>query len=93
MNPALVVVCSGGGCEKFFVPSRWGNQAAQNKGWFLQRNGQVWCPDHVPDWVPAWRLKKELKPIEDLFRLVIKEHQRAPHVLEGYATGFEERKE
>lgn len=49
-------------CEQFFmVGSRWDNQRAQNLGWFFQRNGDVWCPVHIPDWVAGWRSKNKEK--------------------------------
>jgi NTP pyrophosphatase (non-canonical NTP hydrolase) len=31
------------------------NKRAQTAGWFMQRNGDHWCPEHVPDWVEGWR--------------------------------------
>lgn len=51
--------CSRSSCEKSFVPHRWGNSEARFQGWFLQRNGEAWCPDHHPDWVTEWRAKKK----------------------------------
>lgn len=53
--------CSHDGCENSFAPHKWGNMEAQRLGWFLQRNGDAWCPDHIPDWVAEWRKKKEEK--------------------------------
>lgn len=38
---------------------RWGHSDAQAKGWFMQRNGTVYCPMHVPSWVADWRAKKK----------------------------------
>lgn len=56
---SLKKICKGESCEVFFISgSRWDDQRAQNLGWFMQRNGDVWCPNHVPDWVSAWRAKK-----------------------------------
>lgn len=46
-------------CENDYFPDRWGKIEARNKGWFLQRNGAAWCPEHIPDWVEEWRKSKE----------------------------------
>lgn len=27
----------------------------------MQRNGDAWCPDHTPDWVAEWRIKRKAK--------------------------------
>jgi hypothetical protein len=41
------------------VPNhKHGTIDAHQRGWFLQRNGDAWCPDHIPDWVVEWRSKK-----------------------------------
>jgi hypothetical protein len=50
--------CSKEECPKFFPNHKWGYQQAQREGWFMQRNGDAWCPDHNPDWVAEWRAKK-----------------------------------
>ena len=50
--------CASPGCENTYSDHRWGRQAAQNSGWFFQRNGDSWCPDHVPPWVEQWRQDK-----------------------------------
>lgn len=51
--------CSRGECPKFFPDHRWGAMAADREGWFMQRNGKAWCPDHNPDWVAEWRASKK----------------------------------
>lgn len=53
--------CKENECTNTFHSSRWGNQHAQNRGWFLQRNGDAWCPDHIPEWVAEWRAKQKAK--------------------------------
>lgn len=48
------VRCDSPGCEATFKNHRWGRIKAQ--GWFSYRDGSgVFCPEHVPDWVPSWR--------------------------------------
>jgi hypothetical protein len=42
--------------------SRWDAMAADRKGWFHSKAEEcAWCPDHVPDWVPAWREKQAVR--------------------------------
>jgi hypothetical protein len=50
--------CAKEECTKTYMDHHWGTKEAQREGWFMQRNGDSWCPDHVPDWVEAWREKK-----------------------------------
>lgn len=50
--------CAIPSCEKTFQDHRWGRIRANSLGWFFQLNGMNWCPDHIPDWVPAWRERK-----------------------------------
>lgn len=28
-----------------------GDMAAKKQGWFFQKDGKIYCPTHVPDWV------------------------------------------
>lgn len=51
--------CAKNECAKTFSDHEWGNKKAQREGWFMQRNGLAWCPDHTPDWVAEWRAKKQ----------------------------------
>lgn len=51
--------CGREGCGKSFRPGFWEDHRAQTDGWFMQRNGIVWCPDHNPDWVAEWRKKRK----------------------------------
>ena len=34
---------------------KWDNIRAVDNGWFLQKSGETWCPQHTPDWVEKWR--------------------------------------
>jgi hypothetical protein len=37
--------------------------AAHDAGWFSSRRDDLeYCPEHVPDWVPAWRARQAAKP-------------------------------
>lgn len=29
------------------------------EGWFFTKDGRAFCPDHIPEWVAAWRKKKQ----------------------------------
>lgn len=50
--------CSHPDCNQEFKDHAWGHIHAHNQGWFEQKNGDVWCPNHIPDWVAKWRAKK-----------------------------------
>lgn len=50
--------CSYEGCTETYKDHEWGHKKAQREGWFLQMNGDSWCPDHNPPWVKEWRNKK-----------------------------------
>lgn len=39
--------------------SKWDVIRAGNEGWFFQKGGISYCPEHVPDWVPAWRERQK----------------------------------
>ena len=47
--------CSAEGCENKFDDHKGGAMKAQREGWFMQKDGTAWCPDHTPDWVEGWR--------------------------------------
>jgi hypothetical protein len=53
--------CSKEECQKSYIRDHWGTKQANREGWFLQRNGDAWCPDHNPDWVAEWRAKRAEK--------------------------------
>lgn len=38
--------------------SKWNIMQAGKAGWFFQRNGDAYCPEHVPEWVEEWRRSK-----------------------------------
>lgn len=52
------VICDHPRCAAQFKLTHWDSIAAGNIGWFQKLNGDSWCPDHIPEWVTAWREKK-----------------------------------
>lgn len=52
---APVVPCSEPGCDATRKNHQWGAIKAHAAGWFEQKDGQSWCPEHTPPWVAAWR--------------------------------------
>lgn len=53
--------CAKDGCKKSYTPHEWDTTQANRDGWFIQRNGQAWCPSHHPEWVAEWRAKQFAK--------------------------------
>lgn len=51
--------CAEPGCTAWFTDHRWGATKAHKDGWFHQKDGNSWCPEHVPDWVERWRRTRE----------------------------------
>jgi hypothetical protein len=48
------------GCPAQVPGSRHDQIRAQAAGWFFsRREDAAFCPDHVPDWVPAWRERQK----------------------------------
>lgn len=47
------VQCDHQDCEATHPNHAWGRIRAE--GWFHQKDGQAYCPEHVPAWVEAWR--------------------------------------
>lgn len=66
--------CAEPGCLATHKSDKWNNLRAAKLGWFLQRNGDKWCPEHTPEWVPAWRESQRDKRSAE---------QRARDLLEG----------
>lgn len=55
--------CSQKGCKNKHKNNKWASiRATSEKGWMHQKNGDSWCPEHLPDWVESWRAEgKRLK--------------------------------
>lgn len=49
--------CAGPDCPATHPSGKWGNIRAARDGWFESRNGEAYCPKHVPSWVRKWRQK------------------------------------
>lgn len=52
------VKCAEGGCPQEIKNNAWAKTKAHAAGWFFQREGAAYCPDHTPEWVEEWRKKK-----------------------------------
>lgn len=48
--------CSHPECSKTVKAHYWG-QVKSN--WFFGKDDKQYCPDHIPDWVEAWRKRKK----------------------------------
>lgn len=54
------LLCSEPECPNSIRGHRWGQIKAE--GWFFSKDGVTrYCPDHIPDWVEAWREKQRKK--------------------------------
>lgn len=51
--------CSEPSCLHNVSMHYWGKVTASNAGWFFQRTGEAWCPEHVPEWVTEWRARRD----------------------------------
>lgn len=54
---ALAEFCIFPNCLRTYKRHKWGVIKAHNEGWFFQKNGDVYCPEHVPEWVAKWRAR------------------------------------
>lgn len=50
--------CSFPDCKATYKANKWGQIKAHDAGWFFQKDGQGFCPEHVPEWVAGWRAGK-----------------------------------
>ena len=51
--------CAYPGCTNGYKTHRWNDIKAHDAGWFQQKDGRSWCPEHIPDWVVQWRSNKQ----------------------------------
>lgn len=51
--------CVADGCTATFPGSKWDSIRAGDTGWFFTKVGDAYCPEHVPEWVPAWRARQK----------------------------------
>lgn len=45
-------------CDRTLVAHYWGKIRAHSEGWFTQKDGTIYCPDHTPKWAKRWRKQK-----------------------------------
>lgn len=45
-------------CTAWIPGSKWDTIRAAEIGWFFQKDGTAYCPEHVPAWVPGWRVRR-----------------------------------
>lgn len=48
--------CNNLECHNTIENHKWARIKAD--GWFSQKTGEDWCPDHIPEWVHEWHLKR-----------------------------------
>lgn len=52
-------ICDHPGCSNYLKANCWGFIRGHDDGWFLKKNGDCWCPQHIPEWVTTWKANKE----------------------------------
>jgi hypothetical protein len=81
------------GCPASYPASKFAAIRAGEAGWFCSKAEEcAYCPDHVPDWVPAWRAaqaKKKFK-VEGSLSARTAVLECAAGDLEGTADGEDE---
>jgi hypothetical protein len=80
------VQCRHKGCKEETDSSRFGRIRATAAGWFFQKNGDCWCPRHVPEWVVEWRerqadIPKGLRRTDVKLEFYLPEGELTPEVL------------
>jgi hypothetical protein len=55
--------CANKECTNSFADDRWGTIRAGQEGWFIQQDGTVWCPSHIPTWVSQWRHARKCEQV------------------------------
>lgn len=50
--------CSFPECDSRIKDHAWGHIKASD--WFFQKNGDSWCPEHIPEWVEGWRARQKV---------------------------------
>ena len=58
-HPVSSTKCAESDCTASVKNHYWGHVKAD--GWFFSKEGPAWCPEHLPDWVPAWRERQKAK--------------------------------
>lgn len=65
------------GCDKTVQDNKWAKIRAE--GWFFERGGKAYCPDHRPEWYDDWQAEKLMRKLETqlLIRIWTKEYEPA----------------
>lgn len=50
------LTCADENCTNEMPSHAW--SVIKTEGWFHQKDGNSWCPQHTPDWVDKWREKR-----------------------------------
>jgi len=50
--------CSGKKCTASVPGAKWARIKATKQGWIFLKNGESYCPEHLPEWVEGWRLRR-----------------------------------
>lgn len=53
------VHCAADECPRHVADNKWAKIHAI--GWFFQRDGTAFCPDHLPEWLASWRDNKDVE--------------------------------
>ena len=54
-----VLRCVHDGCDRYYPNNKWASIKAHSEGWFVHKDEtDIYCPDHLPTWVPQWRDKQ-----------------------------------
>lgn len=59
MSYTTLKKCNESSCDRKTKTDKFNKIRAAEQGWFFQKDGSIWCPDHVPGWVASWRAKQE----------------------------------
>lgn len=49
--------CEEPGCVNWIPDDQWRKIKAE--GWFQMKDGTIFCPEHIPEWVAEWRKKRD----------------------------------
>ena len=66
MPREVIMSCVEPDCpENFSSKSKWDNIKKADEGWFIGRDGNIWCPNHLPEWVGPWREMRDISKIKE----------------------------
>lgn len=89
--------CRNPTCGNDYFPDKWGRMEATRKGWYIGRNGEAWCWEHIPAWVAERRerkkAEKELEEIrKDLWGVIagLKHTPWMLNIIEAYTPDYPE---